>query len=103
MTLETATPTANRRLLSWVDEMTELCKPDQVHWCDGSQEEYDRLCDEMVEPARSPSSNQTMRPNSFLCRSDPTDVARVEDRTFICCEEPGRCRADQQLDRPARR
>jgi phosphoenolpyruvate carboxykinase (GTP) len=77
--------TTNPRLLSWVDEMTELCTPDQVHWCDGSQEEYDALCAQMAESGTFTKLNEALRPNSFLCRSDPADVARVEDQTYICC------------------
>ncbi len=84
MVFATATRTTNPSLLSWVDEMTELCSPDRIHWCDGSQEEYDLLCARMVEAGTFTKLNETLRPNSFLCRSDPADVARVEDRTFIC-------------------
>ena len=76
-------PTKNKRLIEWVNQVADLCKPDSIYWCNGSQEEYDRLCEELVKAGTFIRLNPEKRPNSFACFSDPSDVARVEDKTFI--------------------
>jgi len=80
----TEAPTTNGKLIAWVDRIAELASPDDVHWCDGSQAEYDGLCEALIEAGTFDRLSEAKRPGSYLARSDPDDVARVEDRTFIC-------------------
>ncbi|WP_176013780.1 phosphoenolpyruvate carboxykinase (GTP) [Victivallis sp. Marseille-Q1083] len=80
-------PTKNEKLIKWVENWAEICKPTGVYWCDGSKAEYDRLCDELVASGLATRLNSKKRPNSLLFRSDPSDVARVENRTYIASEK----------------
>ena len=80
--------TKNKKLQSWVEEAAALCQPDSIYWCDGSEEENDRLCEELVQKGTFVRLDPEKRPGSYLARSSPADVARVEDRTFICAKTP---------------
>ena len=84
---KTTVPTRNRALIEWVEEVASRTQPDDVHWCDGSAEEYDALARVLVEAGTFERLSDAKRPNSYLALSDPSDVARVEDRTFICSEQ----------------
>ncbi len=78
--------TTNQKLISWVNEMAALCQPEKIFWCDGSDAENQMLCDLMVKNGTFIKLNAQKRPGSYLARSHPSDVARVEDRTFICAK-----------------
>jgi phosphoenolpyruvate carboxykinase (GTP) len=86
-TIAAAAPTTHAKLLDWVGEIADLTQPDAVHWCDGSAEEYDSLAQALIEAGTFERLSDAKRPSSYLALSDPGDVARVEDRTFICSED----------------
>jgi phosphoenolpyruvate carboxykinase (GTP) len=83
----TAVPTKHAKLAEWVNKIAGLTQPDAIHWCDGSAEEYDALAQKLIEAGTFEKLSDAKRPNSYLARSSPSDVARVEDRTFICSEK----------------
>jgi phosphoenolpyruvate carboxykinase (GTP) len=86
-----APPTTHTELVRWVRETAELTQPDEIVWCDGTAEEWQRITEQLVAAGTFVQLNPELKPNSFYCASDPTDVARVEDRTFICSVDPGDC------------
>src|ERR1700691_6632890 len=80
----TTPPTTNKHLIRWVEKMADLCRPEAIHWVDGSKDEYDAICERLIEAGTFIRLNQKKWPGCFYARSVPGDVARVEDRTFIC-------------------
>jgi phosphoenolpyruvate carboxykinase (GTP) len=79
-----AATTSNTRLTQWVNDWAEILQPDSIYWCDGTADEYETLCQSLVDAGTFHKLDEAKRPNSYWAHSDPGDVARVEDRTFIC-------------------
>lgn len=90
-TISTTYRTTHAKLQSWVDEVAALTKPASIHWVEGTPEEWVKLTDDLVEAGTFVRLDETKKPNSFWCASDPTDVARVEDRTYICSVDEADC------------
>src|SRR5690606_35909435 len=102
VTMDSHKEQANKpNLAAWVKEIADLCQPASIHWCDGSQQEYDRLCEELVQAGTFTKLNEKLRPGSFLARSGPRDVARVESRTFICRATQEEAGATNNWEEPA--
>ena len=87
LTFKGAPQTQNSKLVAWVRQAAELCQPEEIYWCDGSQQEFDRLCGEMLATGTLTKLSESKRPGCYLARSHPDDVARVEDRTYICTKQ----------------
>jgi phosphoenolpyruvate carboxykinase (GTP) len=88
MTIQVPSAIRSAHVKNWVQEMVNMCEPQAIHWCDGSEAEYDRLCEQMCNTGTLRKLNPKLRPNSYLALSDPGDVARVEERTFVCTTNP---------------
>jgi len=100
--LQTPSYVTNQKLLGWLEEVVELCQPKAIHWCDGSGEEFEHLCCRLMEAGTFRRLDPAKRPNSYLAWSDPTDVARVEDRTFICSRVKEDAGPNNNWEDPAR-
>ena len=90
-TATSQSPTTHEGILNWVNEIAELTQPDRIHWCTGDAAEWEQLTNALVESGTFTRLNEEKKPNSFLAQSDPTDVARVEDRTYICSVDEKDC------------